>query len=188
MTITQPEYRQFCEIAADEAAGRQIFVHHSSWSDYETAVAGLKIAEETGAELVLLSYPPNFYPQSEQDIYDYSRAICDATSLGVMLFPVGLWGFTDRIHPSDIPVPLIRRLIDDCPNLVAIKAEGGFPSTFMGAVECWRHFGDEVVISCPIEGHLIPLSQLMPIQFSATSDTEYYGSNDPPDLQAFASQ
>jgi 4-hydroxy-tetrahydrodipicolinate synthase len=175
VTITQPEYREFCEIAADEAAGRQLFVHHSSWSDYETAVTGLRIAEETGAELVLLSYPPNFYPLTENDLYDYTRAICDATSLGVMLFPVGLWGFSDRIHPSDIPVAVIRRLIDDCPNVVAIKAEGGYPSTFMGTVEAWRRFGEEVVISCPIEGHLIPLAQLMPIQVSATSDTEYYG-------------
>ena len=179
VTITQPEYREFCEIALDEAAGRQLFVHHSSWSNYETAVEGLRIAEETGAELVLLSYPPNFYPLSEQDIYDYSRAICDATSLAVMLFPVGLWGFADRIHPSDVPVSVIRRLIDDCPNVVAIKAEGGYPSTFMGTIECWRRFGDEVVISCPIEGHLIPLAQLMPINVSATSDSEYYGPTIP---------
>ncbi len=176
VTISQPEYREFCEIAFDEAAGRQLFVHHSSWSNYETAVEGLRIAEETGAELVLLSYPPNFYPLNEEELYDYSRAICDATSLGVMLFPVGLWGFSDRIHPSDVPVSVIRRLIDDCPNVVAIKAEGGYPTTFMGTIECWRRFGDEVVISCPIEGHLIPLAQLMPIQVSATSDTEYYGS------------
>ena len=45
----------------------------------------------------------------------------------------------------------------------------------MGAIECHRLFGDEVVISVPIEGDLIPLSQLMPIQLSATSDHEYYG-------------
>ena len=69
---------------------------------------------------------------------------------------------------------LLRRLLDDCSNIVAIKAEGGFPS-IMGVIECHRHFGEEVVISCPIEGELIPLSQLMPIQLSATSDHEYYG-------------
>jgi len=174
VAITQDEYREFCEVAADEAAGRQLLVHHSSWSTLQLAVDALKIAEETGAELVLLCYPPNFYPTSEQDIYDYTRAICDATSLGVMLFPMFLWGFSPRIHPSDIPVSLLRRLIDDCPNVVAIKAEGGFPS-IMGVVECHRHFGDEVVISCPIEGELIPLSQVMPIRLTATSDHEYFG-------------
>jgi len=174
IVITLPEYRQFCEIAYDEAAGRQIFFHHSSWSNLEQAVEAIKIAEDTGAEVVLLSYPPNFYPESEQDIYDYTKAICDATKLGVMLFPMYLWGFSTRIHPSDIPVPLIRRLINDCPNIVSIKAEGGFPS-IMGVIECYRHFGKEVVISCPIEGELIPLGQVIPIELSATSDHEYYG-------------
>jgi 4-hydroxy-tetrahydrodipicolinate synthase len=174
VVISQPEYRSFCEIAHDEAAGRQLFVHHCSWSNLEECVESLKIAEDTGAELVLLSYPPNFYPLSEQDIYDFTRTICDATDLGVMLFPMFLWGFSPRIHPSDIPVSLLRRLIDDCPNVVAIKAEGGFPS-IMGLIECHRHFGEEVVISCPIEEQLIAIGQLMPIRLSATSDHEYYG-------------
>jgi hypothetical protein len=53
-----------------------------------------------------------------------------------------LWGFSPRIHPSDIPVALIRRLLDDCPNIAAIKAEGGFPS-IQSIVECDRLFGKE---------------------------------------------
>ena len=122
---------------------------------------------------MLLAYPPNFYPESEQDIYDFTRAVCDATSLGVILFPMFLWGFSGRIHPSDIPARLIRRFINDIPNLAVIKAEGGAPS-IMGAIECHRLFGEEVVISVPIEGDLIPLAQVMPIQLSATSDHEYY--------------
>ena len=52
-----------------------------------------------------------------------------------------------------------------------IKAEGGYPN-IQSAVECNRLFGDEVVISVPIEADLIPLSQVMPIQLSATSDHE----------------
>jgi 4-hydroxy-tetrahydrodipicolinate synthase len=123
---------------------------------------------------VLLAYPPNFYPESDQDIYDFTKAVCDATSLGVILFPMFLWGFSGRIHPSDIPARLIRRFINDIPNLAVIKAEGGAPS-IMGAIECHRLFGEEVVISVPIEGDLIPLAQVMPIQLSATSDHEYYG-------------
>jgi 4-hydroxy-tetrahydrodipicolinate synthase len=175
VAISQPEYRRFCEIAQDEAAGRQLFFHHSSWSDLEQALAALAIAEDTGCECVLLSYPPNFYPESEQDVYDYTKAICDATRLGVMLFPMYLWGFSPRIHPSDIPVGLIRRLLDDCPNIVAIKAEGGFPG-IMGVIECQRLFGDEIVVSCPIEADFIPLAQVLPLRLTATSDHEYYGA------------
>jgi 4-hydroxy-tetrahydrodipicolinate synthase len=178
VAITQDEYREFCAIAEDEAAGRQTFFHHSSWSNLEQARAVLRIAQDTGAEVVLLAYPPNFYPRSEQDIYDYTKAICDSTSLGVMIFPMFLWGFSPRIHPSDIPSRLIRRLLDDCPNIVAIKAEGGFPG-IMGVIECHRRFGDEVVISCPIESEFIPLAQVMPLRLSATSDHEYFGSSIP---------
>jgi 4-hydroxy-tetrahydrodipicolinate synthase len=174
VAITQDEYREFCAIAQDEARGRQVFFHHSSWSTLEHARRALAIAQDTGAEVVLLSYPPNFYPETPEDIYDYTKAICDATPLGVMLFPMYLWGFSPRIHASDIPASLLRRLIDDCPNIVAIKAEGGFPS-IMGVIECHRRFGDEVVISCPIEAEFIPLAQVMPLRLTATSDHEFFG-------------
>ncbi|MGK0721757.1 dihydrodipicolinate synthase family protein [Leucobacter sp. W1478] len=178
VSITLPEYLRFLEIMKDEANDDLVIVHHASWSDLEQNLEAVKGAEAAGAELVLLSYPPNFYPQSEQEIYDYTRAVCDATNLAVILFPMFLWGFSSRIHPSDIPARLIRRMLDDIPNIAVIKAEGGFPS-IMGIVEAHRLFGDEVVISCPIEGELLPLGQLMPIQFSATSDHEFWGPTIP---------
>lgn len=174
VSITMPEYWDFLRIIKEEAGDQLVLTHHASWSNLEQNIEAVKGAEEAGAEFVLLSYPPNFYPESEQEIYDYTKAVCDATNLAVMLFPMYLWGFSPRIHPSDIPVGLLRRLIDDCPNIAAIKAEGGFPS-IQSVIECDRLFGKEVVISMPIEGEFIPLSQLMPIQLSATSDHEFWG-------------
>lgn len=178
ISITMSEYLQFLEIAVDEGGPDMVVVHHASWSDLDENIAAVKGAEAAGAELVLLSYPPNFYPESEQEIYDYTKAVCDATNLAVILFPMFLWGFSSRIHPSDIPTRLIRRLLDDVPNIAVIKAEGGFPS-IMGIIECHRLFGEEVVISCPIEGELLPLGQLIPLQLSATSDHEFWGPTIP---------
>jgi 4-hydroxy-tetrahydrodipicolinate synthase len=174
VSITLPEYLDLLRIVRDEAGDDFVVVHHGSWSTLEQNIEAVRGAEEAGADLVLLSYPPSFYPESEQEIYDYTKAVCDATNLAVMLFPMFLWGFSPRVHPSDIPTRLIRRLIDDCPNIAVIKAEGGFPS-IQSAIECHRLFGDEVVISVPIESELIPLAQVMPIQLSATSDHEYFG-------------
>ena len=171
--ITLDEYRQFFEWAHDESRGRLKLIHHASFNTLEENIEAAQIAEANGAELVLLSYPANFYAESPDDIYDYTVAFCDATNLAVMLFPVPLWGF-DRVHPSDIPASLIRRLIDDCPNVVAIKAEGAMPA-IMHFVECYRRFGKEVVVTMPLEGDMIPLAQLVPIQFSGTSNTEYFG-------------
>jgi 4-hydroxy-tetrahydrodipicolinate synthase len=173
VAITLDEYRQFFEWANDESKGRLKLIHHASFNTLEENIEAAKIAEANGAELVLLSYPANFYPKSDQDIYDYTKAYCDATNLAIMLFPVPLWGF-DRVHPSDIQASLIGRLIKDCPNVVAVKAEGGMPS-INGFVECHRLFGKQVIITCPLEYDMIPLAQLVPIQFSGTSNTEYYG-------------
>ena len=174
VSITLPEYLRFLRIMREEGGDGFVVTHHASWNTLEQNIEAVKGAEAAGADFVLLSYPPNFYPESEQEIFDYTKAVCDATNLAVMIFPMYLWGFYSRIHPSDIPVSLIRRLLDACPNIVAIKAEGGFPG-IQSFVECNRLFGDEVVISMPIEGELIPLSQLTPIQLSATSDHEFYG-------------
>jgi 4-hydroxy-tetrahydrodipicolinate synthase len=174
ISISLPEYLEFLRICKDEAGDDFYVVHHASWNDLEQNLEAVRGAEEAGADLVLLAYPPNFYPESEQEVYDYTKAVCDATDLAVILFPMYLWGFSPRIHPADIPVHLIRRLLDDCPNIAVIKAEGGFPF-IQGAMDCQRHFGDEVVISMPIEAELFALSTVMPIQLSATSDHEYYG-------------
>lgn len=174
VSITLSEYLKFLRIMKDEARDRLVVTHHASWNDLRQNIEAIKGAEQSGAEFVLLAYPPNFYPETEDDIYEYTKAVCDATNLAIMLFPMFTWGFSPRVHPSDIPVRLIRRLIDNCPNIVAIKAEGGFPS-IQSVIECNRLFGEEVVISMPIEAELLPLSQIMPIQLTATSDHEFWG-------------
>ncbi|MER8003943.1 dihydrodipicolinate synthase family protein [Streptomyces sp. NPDC095613] len=175
VNISMEEYVDFVGILRDEVGPTIQVVHHASWSTLEDNIEAVRRAEHAGADLVLLSYPPNFYPESEQEIYDYTKAVCDATDLAIILFPMFLWGFSPRIHQSDIPTRLIRRLLDDCPNIAVIKAEGGYPS-IQGPIECHRLFGEEVVISIPVENDMIPLSQLMPIQYSATSNHEYYGT------------
>ena len=78
-------------------------VHHASWSNLEQNLEAARGAEEAGADLVLLSYPPNFYPETEQEIYDYTKAVCDATDLAVILFPMYLWGFSARDPPLRHP-------------------------------------------------------------------------------------
>jgi 4-hydroxy-tetrahydrodipicolinate synthase len=174
ISITLSEYLDFLRISKDEAGDGFVIVHHASWNDLEENLAAVRGAQEAGADLVLLAYPPNFYPETEQEVYGYTKAVCDATDLAVILFPMTIWNFGARIHPSDLPTRLIRRLIDDIPNVAVIKAEGGYPN-IQSAVECHRLFGEEVVISVPIEADLIPLSQVIPLQLSATSDHEYFG-------------
>jgi 4-hydroxy-tetrahydrodipicolinate synthase len=175
--ITADEYVQFVEWAADEAKGRLVLIYHASFNTLDENVAVGKRAQAAGAEFVLLSYPPTFYPTSEKDIYDYTKAFCDQVDMGVMLFPVPLWGF-ERLHPASLSVELMERLVDDVPNLAAIKAEGGHPS-IGGFTETWNRLSDRVVVTMPIEYQGIPLATLVPMQLIATSNTEYFGDRIP---------
>jgi 4-hydroxy-tetrahydrodipicolinate synthase len=177
VAISLEEYEQFYEWAADEAKGRLDLIFHASFNTLEQTIEAARIAERHGGELALLSYPPNFYAETPDDIFEFTKAFCDATDLAVMLFATGLWGFS-RVHPADIEPALIRRLLDACPNIVALKAEGGRP-TIMGVVESARRFGGEIVISAPMENEMIPLAEVMPIRYSATSNTEYFGGTIP---------
>jgi 4-hydroxy-tetrahydrodipicolinate synthase len=173
VAITLEQYGEFCRILVDQSAGRIFVVHHAVFNTLEDNIEAVKLAEQAGAELVLLGYPPYFYPSSLDEVYAYTKAFCDATRLAVMLFPIPTWGFS-RLHPADLPVPLLRRLVNDCPNVVAIKAEGGMPF-IMAAIEVHREFHEEIVISVPLEFEYVPLAQVIPIPFCGTNFSAYYG-------------
>ena len=170
---TLAEYLQFTEWAADEASGRLRLIHHASFNTLEENIRAVQAAEACGAQLVLLSYPANFYARTAQDVYQYTAEFCRATNLGVILFPVPLWGF-ERIHPAGIPPEMIVRMVDEIPNIVAVKAEGGLP-TIGGFVDMFQRVGKKVPVIAPLEGDGLPLKMLVEMQFMGTSNYEYYG-------------
>lgn len=180
VAITAQENAQFTAWARETGGDKLGLFFHAAFGTLSDNIEAVQLAEKAGADLVLLSYPSTFWPTSEKDIYDYTKAFCDATDLGVMLFPIPTWGF-ERVHPAGMSLPLVTRLLQDCPNIVAIKSEQGFPLP-AGICEMYHHFRDQVVISCPIESDAIPLMSLMKLQFSGTSNTQWMGDYYP---QAF---
>lgn len=173
VAMTVDEYTQAMEWAVDEAQGRFHLIHHASFNTLEENIRAAQAAERAGAELILLSYPPTFYPDSPEDIYNYTVEFCAKTNLGVMLFQVPHWGF-ERLHPAGIPPAIIQRLVKDVPNIVAVKAEGGLPS-IGGFVQVYKMVGEEVIVTFPVEDQGLPLASLLPLQFMGTSNSEYYG-------------
>lgn len=170
VATTVEEYLDFVRVAHEQAGDRQMLIHHASFNSLDQNVEVANRAAERGAQLTLLSYPPSFYPGSEDDIEQYTRAFCSQVDMAVMLFPVPLWDF-ERIHPACLSADLMGRLIDDVPTIVAIKAEGGHPS-IGGFTESWNRFGERVVVTMPLENQAIPLATVLPLQCIATSNTE----------------
>ena len=93
VNITPEENAEFTAIAKEVAGDKMGFFFHAGFGTLAENIEAVKLAEKAGADIVLLSYPSNFWPTSEQEIYDYTKAFCDATELAVMLFPIPLVGF-----------------------------------------------------------------------------------------------
>jgi len=137
----------------------------------------VQAVEKAGAELVLLAYPANFYATESRQIYDYTKAFCDATQLGVILFPVPHWGF-ERIHPAGMDPELVKADGARHPQhrVHQGRVRDAHARRLRAGVEepLARGSGD-----LPVEGDALPLAALVPMQFSGTSNTEFYGDTMP---------
>jgi len=169
---THEEYKRFLDICADEARGRLHLVLHGSFDTLEDTIEMCRYAEGAGSDLLLLSYPPSFYPRSDKDIYDYTAAVLNATNLATVLFQVHQWNF-GRINPADFSTPLVRDLAE-LPNAVAIKAEGGAPGN-ASIVEILDACGDRLLISDPREWNSPGWVKWFGMQWMGTSNFEYCG-------------
>jgi 4-hydroxy-tetrahydrodipicolinate synthase len=169
---TLEEMRQFIEIATDEARGRQLLILHGSFDTIEDTIAMAEFAEGSGIKALMLGYPPTFRPESEEEIYGYTRAVCDKTRLGVILFGVHVWEF-GRFHPSGFSPSLLARLAE-IETVVAIKYEVGFPGV-AGMVEVQKLCRHKVLISGPMEFNWPAWVEFYGMQWAGTSNYEYYG-------------
>jgi 4-hydroxy-tetrahydrodipicolinate synthase len=170
---TPEEMRELIDIAVDEADGRLITILQASEPSLRENVELIRYAEAAGVDLVLPSFPLTFYPLSEDDVYDYFKAMADATSMGFIVFAIHLWNF-GRLHPSSFSPRLIGRLIADCPNVVAVKNEIGAPG-IAGISEVFERFGDQVVVTDPFEMNAPAWTRAYGMQFLGTSNYEYLG-------------
>lgn len=175
---TLDEMRQVIDISVDE--GKTVGLRTmllASFPTLDDTVSMVQYAEEAGVDLVLMSYPLLFHPGSEDEVFEYTKAVAEASGLGLMLFCIGLWNF-HRFHPSGFSPRLIRRLIDEVPNVVAIKNEVGGPGS-AGVAEVFRRFKDDVVVCDPFEQDAPTWVSTFGMPFMGTSNYEYMGGEVP---------
>lgn len=171
---TPDEMRDVVDIAVDEAGPDLITILQASEPTLEQNISLVQYAEQAGVDLVLPSYPLTFYPLSEEEVYDYTKRLADSTSLGLILFAIHLWNF-GRLHPSSFSPDLIGRLIDDCPNIVAVKNEIGSPG-IAGIAQVFERFSERVVVTDPFEMNAPAWARVYGMQFLGTSNYEYTGA------------
>jgi 4-hydroxy-tetrahydrodipicolinate synthase len=141
---TREEDKRFVQCCVDEARGQIGVTLNLRYYTLEENIEMARYAEAVGCHSVMVSYPTNFHPRNEDDIYEYTRAICAATRLGVILFPSVK---NDFPAPYRVSARTLARLAD-LDNVIAMKI-GVLEWTWFD--ECFRLFGDRVLISYPFD-------------------------------------
>ncbi len=173
---TIEEYVRFVEIAVDEAGKDFHIMFHASFDTLEDTIRAGKACAAAGADTMLLSYAPTFYPTSEDDVYAYSIKAMEEIPLATVLFAVHLWDFA-RLHPAEMSPQLVSRLADH-PRAVAFKCEGG-GNTNAPHVDALRLCGDRLLISDPREGNAPGHIKWFGMQWMGTSIFQFFGDNVP---------
>jgi 4-hydroxy-tetrahydrodipicolinate synthase len=171
---TPDEYRQFLDIAADEAGDDLVTFVHASMPTWEGMLEAVAYGARAGIDLVLPAYPLTYHPRSLAELFEDTRRFIDAAQLGVLLFAIDQWNFS-RLHPAAFPTDLVVRLVEACPNLIGVKNEVGLPFTG-GLVDLFEKLNGVVVVTDPLEYNAPIWIRNYGMRFMGTSNYECMGN------------
>ncbi|UCG81236.1 MAG: dihydrodipicolinate synthase family protein [Desulfobacterales bacterium] len=170
---TREEDKLFIQWCVDEAKGK---IGIGSCLRYPTLKENMemaKFAEEVGCDTIFLCYPPNFHPKTMDEVFDYTLAVCQATNLAAELFPSHKYDFP---FPSSFPPSLLKRMAE-IENVVAMKI-GVIEYAWMD--ECFRLFGDKILISHPFDEGWPIFIRKYGMQWSGSAPWQIFQTPDDP--------
>lgn len=108
--LSLEDFRNLVTTAVDTIGG-QLPIIASAGQSVEMAKAQAKIAEEAGADGILLM-PPYLTECPQDGLVDYAREVCNSTSINVIYYNRG-----NGIMNAES----VQQLADACPNLIGLK-------------------------------------------------------------------
>ncbi len=114
LTLTDDERGAFIAATVKHIAGRIPVLVGSMNAYTPNAVRYSKQAQDLGADGLMI-IPPYYYTPTDDEIFNYYKAICDAVDLPIMLYNNP---FTSNV---DMPAKLVGRLTKAFPNIRYIK-------------------------------------------------------------------
>ncbi|CAN5818278.1 4-hydroxy-tetrahydrodipicolinate synthase [soil metagenome] len=118
-TLSIDERLRIAETVVEAAEGKVGVIVGAQSTSLREAVAIAKGAERRGATALQIS-PPFYHPPTDEDVYEYVKAITEAADIGVFLYTTHWMGYK-------VPLDLIGRMAD-WPQLVGLK--WGAPTTY----------------------------------------------------------
>ena len=112
--LTDEERKKIFKVVKDEAGNDVPILGGCNHTDTRTVINLVKYAEEVGLDGVMIS-PPYYWKPYEEMIITHYKAVAKETNLGIMVY--NNW-FASQI---DIPVETMVKLVEEVPNIVALK-------------------------------------------------------------------
>ena len=113
--LTEPERLQVVEVAVDQADGRLPVMAQCNHGSAQGAADLARQNAEIGAEVISFALPRQF-PLTDDDQFDYARAVCDAVTTPVLIQDWNPSG-------SSVGADFCAKLAEVCPNFRYIKLE-----------------------------------------------------------------
>ncbi|HPO82460.1 MAG TPA: dihydrodipicolinate synthase family protein [bacterium] len=126
--LTDEERERIFKIVKDEAKNTVPVIGGCNHTDTRTVIKLVHYAEEAGLDGVMIS-PPYYWKPSEKIILNHYKAIARETELGIMVY--NNW-FASQL---DVPVETMVRLVDEVPNIVALKDNSPYISKLAKMIE-----------------------------------------------------
>lgn len=170
---TPAEFAEFTRIVIDEAGDQLVTVLQASEPTLQSTVAAAVMGAEAGVDLVMPSYPLYFNPTSHDDVFGFTKRIADESGIGMIVFAMDQWNF-GRLHAAGFPMFLLEQMVDEIPQVVAIKNEVGGPGVG-GIAAVFERFNEEVVVTDPLEFNAPAWIANYGMRFMGTSNYEWMG-------------
>lgn len=174
---TPDEFREFTRIVVDEAGDQLVTVLQASEPTLDSTVAAAEMGAAAGVDLVMPSYPLYFNPTSHDDVFAFTKRIAEASGLGLIIFAMDQWNF-GRLHAAGFPMFLLERMVEEIPQVVAIKNEVGGPGVG-GIAAVFERFNDQVIVTDPLEFNAPAWIANYGMRFMGTSNYEWMGDGVP---------
>lgn len=139
------EAKRFVQIAADEAKGKMLISATLNVGGLPQILDFAKHCEKVGVSHLLFWLPPNYVPKDQEELYQYGKAIIEASNLGVCLYTTHKWNW-EHLYPSGFPTEVLSRW-SDLDNVVALKVGS---NDFNYIAKCFRTCGDRILVNTPL--------------------------------------
>jgi 4-hydroxy-tetrahydrodipicolinate synthase len=149
LRFTAEERRRIIEIMVDQNRGRVPILAGAAEANTRETIKACEYYSRLGVRAVAI-VAPFYYKLSPAGVYAYFKEIADNSPVDITLYNIPLFA-------TPIDVPTVRRLVEECPRVAAIKDSSGDLPHMMRMISTVRPIRSDFYFLTGWEAALFPM-------------------------------